>query len=253
MSSGDEGSVSVLSAAWPAPPAVRACTSLRAGGYSSGPYRGLNLAAHVGDDAAAVESNRRALAATLTLPAQPLWLDQVHGTRVVDAAAAAPGVTADAAVAHRSGVVCAVLTADCLPILLCDTAGTRVAAAHAGWRGLAGGVVAAAVAAMETPPAGLMAWLGPAIGQRCYEVGDELRQAFPASAGAGAGTAWRAAGPGKWYADLYALARLILHTHGVTRVYGGGHCTFTEADRFYSYRRDGATGRMATLIWLEST
>ncbi len=233
---------------WPAPANVRALVTTRAGGVSIGPYASLNLAMHVGDDAAAVAENRRRLRAHL--PAEPLWLSQVHGTRVVDAAVAAPGTEADAAFSQAKRVVCAVQTADCLPVLLCDEAGTAVATAHAGWRGLAGGVLEAAVRAMDVPPGRLMAWLGPAIGPRAFEVGGEVRAAFLAHS-PDAAAAFGAKENGKWLADLYRLATQRLHALGVMRVFGGGFCTYDEAARFYSFRRDKSTGRMAALIWME--
>ncbi len=236
---------------WPAPARVRAASTTRAGGVSEEAFQGLNLGDHVGDSPAHVAANRRALAEVLGLPAGPPWLDQVHGATV--AAAEAMGrapVEADAIRALEPGQVCAVLTADCLPVLLCDDAGTRVAAAHAGWRGLAAGVLEATVAALELPPAGLMAWLGPAIGPADFEVGGEVREAFLARDPGCAG-AFRPSPAGRWLADLYLLARRRLETAGVGRVYGGGWSTFADPRRFYSYRRDGRTGRMATLIWLE--
>jgi hypothetical protein len=233
---------------WPAPAGVRALVTTRTGGVSTGPYASMNLAAHVGDEAAAVAENRRRLRARV--PAEPLWLAQVHGRCIVDAAAAAPGVEADGAFARRKGVVCAVLTADCLPVLLCDDTGTVVCAAHAGWRGLAGGVLEAAVAAMGVPASRLMAWLGPAIGPQAFEVGAEVRDAFLAQAPAAA-AAFAARDDGKWLADLYRLAKQRLNASGIARVFGGGHCTYHEAGRFYSFRRDRTTGRMAALIWIE--
>ncbi len=233
---------------WPAPARVRARITTRAGGISTGPCASLNLAAHVGDDPAAVAENRRRLRANL--PAEPVWLNQVHGIRVVDAASAVAGVEADAAVAREKGVVCAVLTADCLPVLLCNDAGTVVGVAHAGWRGLSGGVVEATVRAMNEPPPRLLAWLGPAIGPQAFEVGAEVRAAFLAHS-PDAAAAFAAKENGKWLADLYRLATLRLNALGVSRVYGGGRCTFLEADSFYSYRREKTTGRMASLIWLE--
>ena len=233
---------------WPAPAGVRAYTTTRAGGVSAGAYAALNLAAHVGDDPAAVEENRRRL--RTQLPAEPLWLSQVHGTTVVRAEDAVEGVAADAAFTRRAGRVCAVLTADCLPVLLCNDAGTVVGAAHAGWRGLAGGVVEAAVRATNEPPVRLLAWLGPAIGPQAFEVGAEVRAAFLAHSPEAA-AAFAVKENGKWLADLYRLAELRLHGLGVERVFGGGFCTFNEAERFYSYRREKTTGRMASLIWLE--
>jgi YfiH family protein len=235
---------------WPAPPPVRAVSTTRRGGVSRAPYDSLNLADHVGDDQGAVAENRELLAEALDLPAEPAWLRQVHGRRVVDAAAGA-GMEADGSLASRPGVVCAVLTADCLPVLLCDEAGTRVAALHAGWRGLAGGVIEAGVQAMQTPGARLLAWLGPAIGVDAFEVGAEVREAFcgPDPGAAAAFVPGRRAE--RWQCDLHALARRRLAAAGVSRVYGEPDCTYAHADRFFSYRRDGRCGRMATLIWLQ--
>ncbi len=234
---------------WPAPAAVRACTTTRCGGVSEVPYDSLNLGDHVGDQAAAVAENRRRLRANVHLPAEPLWLKQVHGITVVDAACAPAGVTADASYTARNNVVCAVLSADCLPLLLCDAGGTCVGAAHAGWRGLLDGVVEQTVLAMQRSGRDVMAWLGPAIGPQAFEVGEEVRAAFLAE-DAGAGVAFRPAATGHWRADLYALARRRLARVHVEAVYGGHWCTHSDARRFYSYRRDGVTGRMASLIWL---
>jgi len=233
---------------WPA--AVDALVTTRDGGASSGAYASLNLGLRSGDDEAAVRENRRRLQALL--PSPPVWLRQVHGTRVADAdAARAAGVEpeADAAVARRPGTVCAVLVADCMPVLLADEAATVVGVAHAGWRGLCEGVLEATVGAMGVAPERLIAWLGPAIGPRVYEVGDEVRDAFLARDPASA-QAFRAARPGHWLLDLYAVARQRLAAKGVARVHGGGLCTFSDPVRFFSYRRDRSTGRMAALIWL---
>lgn len=235
---------------WPAPASVRALITTRSGGASSVPYGSLNLGDHVGDEARHVAQNRALL--RKHLPAEPKWLQQVHGIAVADTCAA--GVVADASVAFQASEVCVVLTADCLPILLCDQSGTVVGAAHAGWRGLLNGVIEATVAAMQVPPSVLLAYLGPAIGPQAFEVGGEVREAFvalqPKAANAFvAGTARHETS--KWFADIYQLARLRLHDLGVAQVYGGNLCTFSDAQRFYSYRRDGATGRMASLIWLE--
>lgn len=238
---------------WPAPTRVRAAATLRTGGVSEGAFASLNLGAHVGDDANAVAENRRLLEAALELPAEPTWLNQVHGTSVV-VAAETPGEpskppTGDASVAFGSGAVCAVLTADCLPVLFCDRAGTRVAAAHAGWRGLVGGVLTETINALGVPPSELLAWLGPAIEQDAFEVGPEVRQQFvtrdPNNAGA-----FRSNARGRWQADIYQLARNELARFGVTAVHGGGFECFADSERFFSYRRDQRTGRMATLAWL---
>jgi YfiH family protein len=238
---------------WPAPPGVRAFVTERGGGVSTGAYASLNLGLHVGDDPDSVAENRRRLRRLAGLPAEPAWLAQVHGTRIVDldALEAAAPPEADGAVASRAGAVCAIMTADCLPVLLADRGGSRVGAAHAGWRGLAGGVLAAAVAAMRTPPERLVAWLGPAIGPAAYEVGDDVRSAFVRADPLAA--ACFAANPrGRWQADLYALARRSLAAAGVEAVYGGGFCTFAETDRFFSHRRQAPCGRLATLIWRSS-
>lgn len=237
---------------WPAPSLVRACVTTRAGGVSQAPYDGLNLGDHVGDAVEAVMENRARLRERL--PAEPLWLSQVHGVAVADADRAgaeppAPPV-ADAAVARQPGHVCAVLTADCLPVLFCDEAGTVVAAAHAGWRGLLGGVLEATVARMAVSPNAVLAWMGPAIGPQAFEVGDEVRAAFLADNPSASVAFVPGRQGGKWMADLFMLARLRLERAGVTRVHGGGVCTHGDAERFYSYRRDGRTGRFASLIWI---
>lgn len=234
---------------WPAPARVRAISTTRLGGVSIAPYDSLNLGDHVGDDLAAVEANRAQLGRQL--PAAPLWLRQVHGTAVVDAATTRPGTEADAAVARTRGMVCAVMTADCLPVLLCDDHGTVVGAAHAGWRGLCDDVIEATVAAMQMPGENLLAWLGPAIGPAAFEVGDEVRAAFVTRDPAAARAFQPSRNNGKWLADLYQLARQRLAACGVSRIHGGEFCTFSEPDRFFSYRRDGKTGRMASLIWLK--
>lgn len=232
---------------WPAPAAVQALVTTRAGGVSLPPYDSLNLGDHVGDDPVAVVLNRQRLRALL--PAEPRWLKQVHGTVVAKADMIVEPVEADAAVSFTAGMVCAVLTADCLPVLFCDRQGTRVAAAHAGWRGLAAGVLEAAAAAMQCPSSDILAWLGPAIGPQAFEVGEEVREAFVRDLPAAA-RAFTPRQSGKWLADIYELARLRLARAGVREVYGGGLCTYSDSERFYSYRRDKATGRMAALVWL---
>jgi len=247
---------------WPAPGRVRAAFTLRAGGVSDGPYASLNLGRHVGDDALAVAENRRRVTSALQLPAEPLWLTQVHGTTVlaVDnltssaawAAAPLPGdptPTADAALTRRSGRVLAVQVADCLPVLLAQRDGDAVAIAHAGWRGLAAGVLEATVAAFGVPGAQLHAWLGPAIGPDHFEVGEEVRAAFCAHAGEAA-SAFVRNERGRWQCNLRQLARQRLYGLGVASIHGEPRCTYSEPDAFYSFRRDGATGRMAALIWL---
>ncbi len=251
MKGGDTDTPRWLIPQWPAPPGVRALSTLRRGGVSRPPYDGLNLADHVGDAPQAVQENRARLQRAASLPAAPCWLRQVHGSAVVEAGAARKR-PADGAYTRRPGVVCAVLTADCLPLLLCTADGAAVAALHCGWRGLAAGIVAAGVAALAPGPGvEVLAWLGPAIGPQAFEVGEEVRQAFvqddPGAAAAFTPAASRRRD--RWYADLYLLARRQLQACGVRRIHGGGLCTWREADAFYSFRRDGVTGRMATLIW----
>ncbi len=239
-----------IRADWPAPQRILAGTTTRSGGVSLGVYASLNVAGHVGDTDESVELNRQKMIEMCGLPAEPRWLRQVHGTRVAYAGSvefgdAAPA--ADAAIADSAGEVCAVLTADCLPILLCATDGSEVAAAHGGWRGLAAGICEATVAALSTAPELLIAWLGPAISQSAFEVGDEVRAAFIA-VDPSAARCFCENEHGRWQADLYALARQRLATAGVGNVYGGGLCTYADAQRFFSYRRDGECGRMASFI-----
>lgn len=237
---------------WPAPSRVKSLMTTRQGGVSSVPWDSFNLGDHVGDDPQHVAANRASLRENL--PADPLWLKQVHSARVVEPGRDA-NLEADAAFTRRPATVCAVLTADCLPVLFCDRAGSVVASAHAGWRGLAGGVLEATVAAMGVAPRDILAWMGAAIGPRAFEVGDEVRQAFlgqhAEAARAFTPLPSSDASTQKWLADIYQLARLRLNRAGVTAIYGGGRCTYGEAEEFFSYRRDGVTGRMAALIWLE--
>lgn len=234
---------------WPAPPGVRACATTRAGGVSQGPWASLNLATHVQDDPAAVAENRRRLSGRLNLPADPLWLTQVHGT-IIAGPDNASGCEADGSHTREIGKVCVVMTADCLPVLLCDRQGREVAAVHAGWRGLATGVIEAALDRFAAAPTDVLAWLGPAIGPEAFEVGDEVREIFLADDPA-AEAAFRQNRSGHWLADIYMLARLRLARRGVAAVYGGGLCTYTDAERFYSFRREPVTGRMASLIWID--
>jgi YfiH family protein len=233
---------------WPAPINVKSLQTTRAGGISSPPYDSFNLGDHVGDAPLAVERNRILL--NRLLPSEPVWLEQVHGIRVANADRASCLPQADACIARHRGAVCVVMTADCLPILLCDTQDGVVGAAHAGWKGLAAGVIEAAVQAMDVAPENIMVWLGPAISQDEFEVGDEVRAAFLAIQPQAA-SAFIPGRNGKWFADLCALARLRLNALGITAIYGGGYCTYRERERFFSYRRDGVTGRMGTFIWLE--
>ncbi|SDQ38174.1 conserved hypothetical protein [Pseudomonas sp. UC 17F4] len=231
---------------WPAPAGVRACVTTRSGGVSLPPYESFNLGDHVGDAPAAVAENRRRLTAEFGI--QPAWLKQVHGVVVADAD---PGVIAeaDASYSDTPGIACTVMTADCLPVLFCDRAGTRVAAAHAGWRGLANGVLEATLKRLALPPEEVLVWLGPAIGPQAFEVGLEVRDAFTTVHPETAQAFVPGAQPGKLMADIYQLARLRLAARGVNAVYGGGLCTVSDP-RFYSYRRTPQGGRFASLVWL---
>jgi hypothetical protein len=291
---------------WPAPPNIRALQTTRQGGASIAPYDSFNLGSHVGDNPLMVARNRMSL--NTLLPSEPVWLEQVHGTLVANADMADCRPQADACIARHRAAVCVIMTADCLPLLLCDTQGSVVGAAHAGWKGLAAGVIEATVQAMNADPKNFMAWMGPAISRDAFEVGEEVRAIFvendPQAASAfapsplrGEGEKWldmtrrcgasgagmaashplpQAAGsaitsdlasvvglPSRmasgsisnvsrvWLADIYALARLRLNALGITQIYGGGYCTYREREKFFSYRRDGVTGRMGTFIWLE--
>ena len=282
----------IIAPDWPAPPGVRAAFTLRTGGVSPAPYDSLNLGARIGDSPEAVAENRRRVRERLRLPAEPVWLEQVHGVQVVELGAAGvvgtlmgaagqvvgaagqrgtagdAGVgagrdgavrhadprelvpTGDASVAHSAGQVCAIRVADCMPVLFAARDGSAVGAAHAGWRGLAGGVLEATIAQLGVPATELIAWMGPAIGPEHFEVGEDVRAAFM-GADAGAASAFVANARGRWQCDLYALARRKLGALGVPSIYGGGWCTFADADRFFSYRREGQCGRMAALIWME--
>ena len=233
---------------WPVPDCVRALITTRADGSSGGSYAGLNLGEHVGDDAQAVMQNRDIL--RRFLPAEPIWLKQVHGTRVVQAEPSSRGAKADASFARAPGRVCAVLTADCLPVIIADAKGAVVGIAHAGWRGLAAGVIESAVRAMGVAPESLIVYLGPAIGAQAYEVGRDVFDAF-VGADSGAVAAFASRGAGKFLANLNLLARQRLGRLGVASIHGGTLCTYSDAGRFYSHRRDGVTGRMASLVWIE--
>ena len=249
-----------LAPAWPAPPNIHAATTLRTGGVSQCPYSSLNPAAHVSDDPVRVGQNRQIIRTMLALPSEPVWLEQIHSNRAVKAVKTASLQQADASYTNESGVVCAVMTADCLPLLVCSMDGTQVAAIHAGWRGLLAGVISNTVNAMQITPNSprckseatedFLVWLGPAIGPDCFEVGAEVRDAFLEKS-AEFSSAFKKQGNDKWLADIYQLARIELATLGIATVYGGTHCTVTEHERFYSYRRETQTGRMATLIWRE--
>ena len=241
--------IDTVIADWPAPARVRTLITTRQGGISETPYASFNLATHVGDRPEAVAGNRAQLRSML--PAEPAWLNQTHSTRVICPEHTHGLVDADASHSAQAGTVCVVMTADCLPVLFCDQQGTRVAAAHAGWRGLCNGILEQTVTALQTDPARLMAWFGPAIGPDAFEVGAEVRQAF-VSQDAASVNAFNPIADGKYLANLYQLARQRLQRMGLTAIYGGNFCTVIERDRFFSYRRDGKTGRMASLIWLDS-
>lgn len=235
---------------WPAPATVRSLLTTRQGGVSQGAYSSFNLGSHVGDDPAAVATNRARVG---KLVGKPVWLDQVHGIRVIDVArfvSTDQPPQADAVFASEPGAACVVMTADCLPVLFCNESGSVVAAAHAGWRGLLAGVLEETIRAMAVPGNTMMAYLGPAIGPQAFEVGDEVRSAYVAENPVAA-AAFKPAAPGKWLADIYMLARQRLVRQGVERIFGGSFCTVGDPERFFSYRRDGQTGRMAAMIWLE--
>ncbi|CAI1814071.1 purine nucleoside phosphorylase YfiH [Serratia proteamaculans] len=234
---------------WPLPAGVKACSTTRHGGVSLPPYDSLNLGTHVGDEERAVADNRQRLVVGASLPQMPVWLEQVHGTRVVRLDGQTPtDLQADAVYSNVPGQVCAVMTADCLPVLFCSQAGDEVAAAHAGWRGLCNGVLEQTLAAFAAQPGSISAWLGPAIGPQQFEVGPEVRAAFIA-ADAVAAAAFTPQGD-KFLADIYLLARQRLQRAGIHTIYGGDRCTVSEISHFFSYRRDGITGRLASLIWL---
>ncbi len=250
MSAPRAAAIGCLVPEWPAPPGVRAAFTLRTGGVSAGPYEALNLGTHVGDAPAAVAENRRRVRAALDLPAEPAWLEQVHGTQVLERGDVAPrrAPAADALVTRAPGVVAAVQVADCLPVLFAARDGSVVAAAHAGWRGLAAGILEATVARAGVPAGELLAWLGPAIGPAHFEVGGEVRDAFLAH-DARAAQAFAPNARGRWQCDLNLLARQRLAEAAVTAVFGDRCCTYAQRTRFFSYRRDGQCGRMAALIW----
>lgn len=241
----------LIRASWPVKPSIHALTTTRLDGVSEAPFAGLNFAFHVGDDPAHVEQNRQILQKALGLKKPAQWLEQVHGCGVVKAAADDCPMAADACWSDEPGLACAIMTADCLPVLFCDRAGSRVAAAHAGWRGLAGGVLENTLAVFDDP-AEVQVWLGPAIGPLAFEVGDDVFLAFCEEQPLASDAFVRSpTNPDKWLADIYQLARIRLNAAGVTDIYGGDFCTFTDSEYFYSYRRDGQTGRMVSLIWIE--
>ena len=231
---------------WPAAKNIHAAVTLRTGGLSKGAFSSLNPALHVNDKPENVVANRKTISDMLNLPSAPVWLEQVHGNRVIKANQSTQLQQADASYSEQAGVVCAVMTADCLPVLLATSGGDKIAAIHAGWRGLLAGIIRHTVNALDAT--NIIAWLGPAIGPDCFEVGSEVRNAFVKQSADFAG-GFKQINQNKYLADIYQLATIELATMGVTQVYGGGFCTVTDKERFYSYRRDGETGRMATLIW----
>jgi purine-nucleoside/S-methyl-5'-thioadenosine phosphorylase / adenosine deaminase len=241
-------SIHWIAADWPAPPGVIAGCTTRAGGVSNGNFSSLNLAAHVGDDEVSVHENRKRFASRIDLPANPLWLNQVHGTNVAVEPLRASSPTADAMLIRQPQTVCAVMTADCLPVIFASDDGLEIAVAHAGWRGLCEGVLESTVQAFNARPEQILAWLGPAISQEHFEVGSEVRRAFVRHA-ASADDCFVLNRRGRWQADLYQLARQRLNSAGVRQVSGGEFCTFHYAGRFFSYRRDGQCGRMASFIF----
>jgi len=235
---------------WPAPAGVRAVFSTRRGGASSAPWASLNLGSHVGDEPRAVAANRAALCASLGLASEPCWLEQIHSDILIDLDAADASRRGDAAITRTRGRVATVMVADCLPVLLCDAQGRQVAAVHAGWRGLAAGLIQKSVAAFGASPADVIAWLGPAIGPHAYAVGADLRTRFlMVDAHNADAFHWH---DGQWHMDLARIAELQLRAAGVTSIHGGGLCVHSDAANFFSYRRDGETGRMAALVWLEA-
>jgi YfiH family protein len=242
----------VLRPEWPVAGRVLAATTLRTGGVSAPPCDTLNLGTHVGDDPAAVAENRRRVSEALKLPSEPAWLEQVHGVEVANLDESTPLKRADAAVTRTPGKVCVIQVADCMPVLFATKDASVIGAAHAGWRGLAGGVLEATIAAMRADPAETYAWLGPAISQQHFEVGDEVRAAFVGHDSAAA-SAFTQNARQRWQCDLYALARQRLTALGVTHISGGGWCTYEDRTRFFSFRRDGRCGRMAALLWLSAT
>ena len=236
---------------WPAPPQIKAFSTTRQGGFSEQSYNSMNLGDHVGDDAEKVAKNRTTLRSMLDLPNEPQWLKQIHGNKVIQIhTGSSATVEADGCFTKQESNVCAVLTADCLPILITDKAGTTVAAIHAGWRGLANGIIDVALRALGLPNHSLLVWLGPAIGPTKFEVGEDVKSIFSEQA-YNTDLAFKPKTANKWLLDIYQIARYNLIRNGVEQIYGGDQCTFSQSDRYFSYRRDGVTGRMASLIWLD--
>ena len=242
--------VNWLQADWPAPDFIKAGTTLRQGGVSNNGYSSLNLAIHVGDDLAAVKKNRSILMQSLNLTNEPQWLEQVHSTKAVLLPHEHVIPKADASFSSEKNIVCAVMTADCLPLLITDKKGSCVAAIHAGWRGLCDGIIESTIKKLSVEPASLLVWLGPAIGPNVYEIGEEVYDAFTQH-DVEAKKSFTATSEKHWLFDIYRLATLRLHRLGVQQIYGGHHCTLSEEEQFFSYRRNDVTGRMASLIWIE--
>jgi YfiH family protein len=243
--------MSLLKPNWPAPASVHAFTTLRFGGVSEPPYSDFNLGFHVGDQDKNVVENRKRLSVTLNLPSEPVWLRQTHSTIVLPIYDADPNLECDAAYTSSPKKICAIQTADCLPILICDVAGTQVAAVHAGWRGLARGIVKNTIDKLGIDPKLLLVWLGPAIGPAHFEVGSEVRDEF-IQYNASLKDAFLPNNNNKWLANIYLIAKILLSELGIQQIFGGEYCTFSENDKFFSYRRDGnLTGRMASLIWIQ--
>lgn len=240
---------SLLKVNWPAPPQIRAFTTTRNGGQSPSPYDSLNLGEHVGDNPDCVAANRQILMETASLPDSPHWLKQSHSNTVIDIHQWHPDIEADAIVSNVPHTVCVVMTADCLPLLLTNTKGTQIAAIHAGWRGLQAGIIENTIAKFSAPHSGILAWMGPAIGPQTFEVGPEVKAAF-LTVDSAAKTAFTPNHTDRFLANIYLLARQRLSAQGVTAIYGGDYCTYSDKERFFSYRRDGITGRMASLIWI---
>jgi hypothetical protein len=234
---------------WPAPESIQAVSTSRHGGLSQSPYNTLNLGDHVGDDIDTVTKNRERLAATGRLPNAPLWLNQVHGTDVVIADSWQHGDNGDAISSCSPNQVCAIMTADCLPILLCNKQGDQVAAIHAGWRGLAAGIVEKTLRHFNCLPNEIIAWLGPAIGPQKFEVGHDVFEAFTLTSPT-ASKAFQQIDSEHFLADIYLLAKQRLNAYGIHAIFGGDRCTVSEPEHFFSYRRDGITGRMASMIWI---
>lgn len=243
--------MAIVAVEWPAPARVKAYYTTRSDGVSKGPYSQFNLATHVDDEPAAVAENRQRLRTQLELPEEPLWLRQTHSTLAIDASDYHDDIEADACYSHAHSQVCVVMTADCLPLLISNQAGTEVAAVHAGWRGLVNGAIENTLNKFQAPMSELLVWLGPAIGPRHFEVGAEVKQAFCDTEPMAEQAFVVSINAGRFMADIYTLARQRLQRQGVTQIFGGKLCTYSDAEQFYSFRRHAITGRMASLVWIE--